>query len=70
MATQSIPLCPDCGKPLHQEHYERPNGRSYDTYTCKTNGCLLNWVTLTLDKWQVSAALEPYRVMNRKAAQS
>jgi hypothetical protein len=69
MTTQTIYYCPDCGKPLNEEYYDRPNGKSYSTYTCKTSDCLLTWVTLSWDVWESKVAdgsIEAYREMNRK----
>lgn len=63
--------CPDCGKELNEEYYDRPHGKSYSTYTCKTSGCELTWVTLSWDVWQAKIAdgtIEQYREMNRKNA--
>ena len=59
-----VHTCPDCNSITHRESYLTWRNEPRITYTCKTQGCLLNSVTLTADEW-LTANLESYRKINR-----
>lgn len=63
--------CPDCQRELNIEIQQWKHKPATATYTCKTHGCELQWVTLSWDVWEAKLAdgsIEEYREMNRKNA--